>query len=60
VCLATGCADALDKTHMEVLKKINKHEDLHKLDSNYAKEAAIISAMSKNEKSWDTLIQDWS
>ena len=35
---------------MEVLKKINKHEDLHKLDSNYAKEAAVISAMSKNDK----------
>lgn len=51
VCLATGCADALDKTHMdEVLKKINKHEGLHKLDANDAKEAAIINAMSKNDK----------
>jgi hypothetical protein len=34
----------------EVLKKINKHEGLHKLDANDAKEAAIINAMSKNDK----------
>ena len=34
----------------EVLKKINKHEGLHKLDANDAKEAAIINATSKNDK----------
>jgi hypothetical protein len=51
VCLATGCVDALDETHMdEVLKKLNKHDDLHKLDANDAKQAAIISAMAKNDK----------
>jgi len=51
VCLATGCADALDENLMDdVLKRIRKHEDLHKLDKNDAKEAAIISAMSKNDK----------
>ena len=30
VCLATGCADALDKTHMDEALKKKKHKDLNK------------------------------